>query len=413
MLFTSRSIKGKFNFTKFFVNIFNKLKLISLQVNPEFAVEKGKKIDFADLDKIIKKLREEWGMFSICDIVLNHTANESEWLKTNPESTYSCATCPYLRPAFLLDALLAQIGTDVAEGKLETHGVPSLIETEDHLQALKHYIMSLYLDELKLHEFFQCDIETHVTQFSKLIVKIGVPAPEKRHHGHEEENFELPSRVILKSDPEYRRYGYTVNLDKAIDLYNLNHEDTKDEAHRLQKCAKQFRKALLALNDSIHQEITADLVYGIDNCLAGARYERIQSDGPKVKGISVKYPLFQNYFTKWGTKGKTIKEIEKMMYTDEGRYFMAHNGWVMSADSLNDFAAPQPGDRNVYFRRELIAWGDSVKLRFGQQPSDSPYLWKHMQKYVETSAKLFDGVRLDNCHSTPLHVAEYLLDCAR
>ena len=36
-----------------------------------------------------------------------------------------------------------------------------------------------------------------------------------------------------------------------------------------------------------------------------------------------------------------------------------------------------------------------------------------MTAYVELLASLFDGFRLDNSHSTPIHVAEVLLDAAR
>lgn len=166
------------------------------------------------------------------------------------------------------------------------------------------------------------------------------------------------------------------------------------------------------LNGAVQQEIQDYLSYAVENALAGVRYERVQGDGPKIRDNENCHPLFSRYFTP-DIKCHSFDEYERLIYADGGKAFMAHNGWVMNADPLVDFALPQKGRGNVYLKRELIAWGDSVKLRFGERPEDSPYLWRHMREYVETTARIFDGVRLDNCHSTPLHVAEYMLDCAR
>lgn len=54
-----------------------------------------------------------------------------------------------------------------------------------------------------------------------------------------------------------------------------------------------------------------------------------------------------------------------------------------------------------------------IFLRYGESPKDCPFLWERMRLYVEATARSFDGVRIDNCHSTPIHLAENLLEAAR
>ena len=59
--------------------------------------------------ELICKIGIDMNMFSICDIVLNHIAKESAWIKEHPDCSYNCHNSPHLRPAFLLDRMIYQV----------------------------------------------------------------------------------------------------------------------------------------------------------------------------------------------------------------------------------------------------------------------------------------------------------------
>ena len=40
----------------------------------------------AKLEELLKVAREEYGLLSLTDVVLNHTANDSPWLLEHPEA---------------------------------------------------------------------------------------------------------------------------------------------------------------------------------------------------------------------------------------------------------------------------------------------------------------------------------------
>lgn len=104
---------------------------------------------------------------------------------------------------------------------------------------------------------------------------------------------------------------------------------------------------------------------------------------------------------------QTLEEAERIAYDEkDGKTVMACNGWVMNNDPLKNFAEK---DSQVYLRRELVSWGDSIKLNYGRGPEDCVFLWNYMREYSENCARIFHGFRIDNAHSTPIHVAEVLL----
>jgi glycogen debranching enzyme len=84
----------------------------------------------------VDNLKEEYGLLGIIDIVLNHTAGNSEWLLQHPEAAFNTNDCPHLTSAYVLDRAIADFSADYAN-KRNINGCPSApyINNEGDIQA--------------------------------------------------------------------------------------------------------------------------------------------------------------------------------------------------------------------------------------------------------------------------------------
>jgi glycogen debranching enzyme len=352
---------------------------------------------FVELKQLIDDLRTNHGVLSIVDVVWNHTSFDTPWLIQHPEAGYNLFNSPHLRPAYKLDSVIYQFSCEIANGQWISHGIHPHISSEHDIRLICDRLLDTVLPQAKLWEYFSVDVEAIVKEFRSSVYRLNGgehPCPEGKH-------------LTICQDSQYRRLGSTVNKTLTIELFNVIKSGAVCFEERMEQCCNDLRNVLRNLNTEIEDKTRHSLYEAVNNIAATMRYQFLEGHGPKRYHITVDRPFVDRYFVKVGGGAElNDEEIEG----GKGLNVLAHNGWVMNADPLVNFA--EEGS-NVYFKRELIVWGDSVKLRYGSGPSDSQWLWDHMTLYTRIMAWVFDGFRLDNCHNTPIHVAEGLLDSAR
>ncbi|KAH3779494.1 hypothetical protein DPMN_157297 [Dreissena polymorpha] len=103
-----------------------------LQLNPMFA-NHGRQSTFEDVERLMRKMNQEWKVLCMTDLVYNHSADNSPWLMEHPECGYNLENSPHLKPAFLLDRILSHFSMEVVEGKWTHRGIPPVIKDEGTL----------------------------------------------------------------------------------------------------------------------------------------------------------------------------------------------------------------------------------------------------------------------------------------
>ncbi|KAJ3159368.1 hypothetical protein HDU86_001686 [Geranomyces michiganensis] len=346
------------------------------------------------LDKSLKQIRVDSGVLTATDIVWNHTACNSTWLRQHPEAGYNLQTAPHLRPAFEVEeALLA-----FSEKWTAT------IETEEQLQQALIAVKTSVLPSVKLWEFYVVDIVAHLQDIRPLCtnswaLEDALDADLSNLTLKEQADILRESALVDRQDG--RRHAKTLDVRAASRFINKLSKDFR--LIDVEQKMLRYERVLNELNLIYYQEHDADIAALIENLISRAKFLRLAPNGPRLGKLSAREPLVDLYFTRL-SKDEAVGDRE----ADE--LVLANNGWIWNADPLINFAAP---GSKAYLRREVIAWSDCVKLRYGEKPEDSPWLWNHQIAYTQKMARLFDGLRIDNCHSTPIHVASALLDAAR
>lgn len=323
-----------------------------------------------------------------------------------------------MTPALELDDCIIEFSTD-----LKSQGLPTLITTQADIDVLT-IALKEKIAALKLWQYYVLDATAE-----KAAVTAALSASPPKITPWTGENIVGKSAaelaLIVRGAGKLegvgafaKRFGITVDPAVAAGIAKAAFTELGNASP--EAYAEAWVRVVDVLNVDHYKEWEEDTKVALDNIVNRVKYTRLDDHGPKVGEITRTYvrslshtahtfnllsrmPLVDTYFTRIPKNATTAKH-------DPRALAVANNGWIWAADPLANFALPPS---KAYLRREVIVWGDCVKLRYGSGPSDNPWLWEHMTQYVQSLAGIFDGFRIDNCHSTPLHVGVTLLDAAR
>lgn len=364
----------------------------------------------ADVATMIAKMEKEYGLLGLTDVVWNHTANNSKWLETHPEVGYNLETAPWLESALELDEALLKFGNELA-----TYKLPIALESMNDLDKVIGGVKEHVIKPLKLWQYYVVDVtrdvERAVTAWSQ--GRISVP---ERGFSSGMGGLEGVKGWSLKQSAEFlREHGFVganslmsrfhrrTDAGFAAALLTVLHGRYEPSNPDKSGATKTMTDILNELNGPYYKTYDTDIEVIQQQIHDRVRYLRLDDNGPKLGAIGTESAFIESYFTRLPSNSATKKHNPRSL-------FLVNNGWIWAANAMKDHAGP---DSRAYLRREVIVWGDCVKLRYGDSPADNPFLWEFMAKYTRLMAKYFTGFRIDNCHSTPLVVAEFLLDQAR
>ncbi|EMS12759.1 glycogen debranching enzyme [Entamoeba histolytica HM-3:IMSS] len=350
--------------------------------NNIFKEEMSKEEKYQKIEESIYQLRNKYQIGSIIDIVLSHISSKSPLVIEHPEICYTIEKCPHLKIGYKFDSLIHQCITDIIKDKYP-EGL-GIFHTENDVYRFMEYFKEKYIIPGEFWLYYVIDVNKHKEEYLKY---------EKEHkegkRGKEGSPEELAKRLekYVMVDGSYEKNHIRINIEKGF-----------EEVPNLEG----FIKAIDVLNVDNYRKYDEDINAAIQNCTNTIKYKCFDEAGPRIEKVSKEEHILPYYFEVIDGKNSKGEKVHIVA---------AHHGWVFGGDPFFDFVGDNKS--KVYIRREAVVWEDSLKLNYGRKYEENKFLWDYMGEYGMSNAKIFNGFRLDNCHSVPLEALEFIIEKSR
>ncbi len=243
---------------------------------------------FGTVERWLQRIRKEWGILSMTDIVLNHTANNTPWLYEHPEAAYNPLNSPHLVPAEELDRHLHQLSDSLA-----SRGLPTDIQSQADVDAIINVVESETLKKLDLWQYYVLDVASLVNAFetawkqtagssSGPLSVIGEESLDGKTLADAPAlltKYALRNRLALSS-----RYATQVDIPLSIALLRTLSSAQEEDA----EVFRAFRAALDEINAPLYQLYDEDVKAIVSNLKGRLAFQRLDPHGPKLGKITSK-----------------------------------------------------------------------------------------------------------------------------
>jgi len=230
--------------------------------------------------RLLQNAREEYGLLSLTDVVLNHTANNSKWLEHHPEAGYSVQNAPHLAPALDIDDAMIEFSASLA-----SRGLPTTIKSAEDIDLLITEFEKV-LKARNIWQYYVLDVETQKKNVENALKsgKVGEwTGPDVVGKSVAEvADILIQAGKLEKISAFEKRFCVTVDPGLAAVVVKKAFSDLTNTT----ALAEAWGRVCGVLNVNRYTEWEEDTKVALDNIRNRVRYTRLDEHGPKLGPIS-------------------------------------------------------------------------------------------------------------------------------